>query len=201
MDPRVNNMACKLILASKSPRRRAFFDMLGLEYEAISPDVDESVDKTLTPSDTVKAIAAKKALACAGDGLFVIAADTVVVLDGKILGKPKDREDARKMISSYSGRSHEVITGFAIVCDGKIFSASTSTKVFFKKLSGAQIKYYLDTDEPYDKAGAYGIQGIAGLFVNRIEGDYNNVVGLPLCDLDSLMIEKFGFGLNKFKKS
>ncbi|MBQ7847727.1 MAG: Maf family protein, partial [Clostridia bacterium] len=103
--------------------------------------------------------------------------------------------------SSYSGRSHEVITGFAIVCDGKILSASTSTKVFFKNLSGAQIKYYLDTDEPYDKAGAYGIQGIAGLFVNRIEGDYNNVVGLPLCDLDSLMIEKFGFGLNKFKKS
>lgn len=193
-------MEYKLILASKSPRRRAFFDMLSLDYEAVSPDVDESVEKSLTPSEAVKAIASKKALACEGKGRFVIAADTVVVLDGKILGKPQDRKDAKKMLTSYSGRSHEVITGFATVCDGKIFSAATSTKVYFKKLSDLEIENYLDTDEPYDKAGAYGIQGIAGMYVERIEGDYNNVVGLPLCDLDSLMLEKFGFGLTYFQK-
>jgi len=193
-------MANKLILASKSPRRRAFFDMLGLDYTAISPDVDESADPSLSPKDFVQLLAKSKAMAIDSNDAYVISADTVVVQDGVILGKPKDKRDAENMLRSYSESSHEVITGCAIKHDGKTVTFATTTRVYFKKLTKDQIISYINTDEPYDKAGGYGIQGIAGLFVSRIDGDYNNVVGLPLCDLDTAMWENFKLRLMDFKK-
>lgn len=193
-------MTKKLILASKSPRRRGFFDMLGLDYTATSPDIDESADHALSPREYVEQLAKSKALAIDENDAFIIAADTVVVQDGVILGKPKDKRDAEAMLRSYSDSSHEVITGFAIRHEGKIVCHSTLTKVYFKKLTDEQIFSYINTDEPYDKAGGYGIQGIAGLFIYKIDGDYNNVVGLPLCDLDTSLWESFGLHLTDFKK-
>ena len=201
LDQRVTNkMANKLILASKSPRRRGFFDMLGLDYTAISPDVDESADPSLTAEKFVQELAKSKAMAINADDAFIVAADTVVVLDGKILGKPKDKADAKAMLESYSARSHEVITGCAIKHGGKIVTFATVTRVYFKELTDEQIEAYVSTDEPYDKAGGYGIQGIAGLFVSKIDGDYNNVVGLPLCDLDTAMWKNFNLRLTDFQK-
>lgn len=193
-------MTKKLILASKSPRRRGFFDMLGLDYTATAPDIDESADPALSPREYVEQLAKDKALAIDENDAFIIAADTVVVQNGVILGKPKDKNDAEAMLRSYSGSSHEVITGFAIRHGGKIVCSSTLTKVYFKNLTDEQIISYINTDEPYDKAGGYGIQGIAGLFIYKIDGDYNNVVGLPLCDLDTTLWENFGLRLTDFKK-
>ena len=201
LDQRVTNkMANKLILASKSPRRRGFFDMLGLDYTAISPDVDESADPSLTAEKFVQELAKSKAMAIDSSDAYVISADTVVVQNGVILGKPKDKQDAENMLRSYSESSHEVITGCAIKRGDKIVTFATVTRVYFKKLTEDQINSYINTDEPYDKAGGYGIQGIAGLFVSKIDGDYNNVVGLPLCDLDTAMWENFKLRLTDFKK-
>ena len=174
--------------------------MLELDYIAISPDVDESADPSLTAEKFVQELAKSKAMAFEADDAYIIAADTVVVQDGVILGKPRDKADAKAMLESYSGVSHEVITGCAIRHGGKTVTFATVTKVFFKELTHEQINYYINTDEPYDKAGAYGIQGIAGLCVSKIDGDYNNVVGLPLCDLDSALWENFGLRLTDFKK-
>lgn len=174
--------------------------MLGLDYTAISPDVDESADPSLTAEKFVQELAKSKAMAINADDAFIVAADTVVVLDGKILGKPKDKADAKAMLESYSARSHEVITGCAVRHCGKIVTFATVTRVYFKKLTEDQINSYINTNEPYDKAGGYGIQGIAGLFVSKIDGDYNNVVGLPLCDLDTAMWKNFNLRLTDFKK-
>lgn len=174
--------------------------MLELDYIAISPDVDESADPTLSADKFVQELAKTKAMAFEADDAYIIAADTVVVQDGVILGKPKDKQDAENMLRSYSGVSHEVITGCAIKHGDKIVTFATVTRVYFKKLTEDQIISYINTDEPYDKAGGYGIQGIAGLFVSKIDGDYNNVVGLPLCDLDSALWENFRLRLTDFKK-
>ncbi len=174
--------------------------MLGLDYVALSPDVDESADPELSASEFVMKLAKSKAMAVDTSDAYVVAADTVVVQDGKILGKPKDKDDAQSMLKSYSGASHEVITGFAIRHGDKIVCSHSITRVYFQKLTDEQITSYVNTDEPYDKAGGYGIQGIAGLFVSRIDGDYNNVVGLPLCPLDTMMWESFGLRLTDFKK-
>ena len=193
-------MKKKLILASGSPRRRGFFDMLGLDYTATSPDVDESAGNETDACRLVMRLARDKALAIKDSDAYVISADTVVVQNGAVLGKPTDKSHARKMLKSYSGTCHQVITGFAIRYNDKIVSSFSVTDVYFKELTSEQIEYYVNTDEPYDKAGGYGIQGIAGLFVSRINGDYNNVVGLPLCELDSTLFETFGLHLTDFKK-
>ena len=174
--------------------------MLGLDYTAISPDVDESADPSLTAEKFVQELAKSKAMAIDSSDAYVISADTVVVQNGVILGKPKDKHDAENMLRSYSESSHEVITGCAIKHGDKIVTFATVTCVYFKKLTEDQINSYINADEPYDKAGGYGIQGIAGLFVSKIDGDYNNVVGLPLCDLDTAMWENFKLRLTDFKK-
>lgn len=178
----------KLILASKSPRRSEILKNAGFEFAVRVAEADESVPYGTNPEDAVVIIAARKAKAVErSEDEIVLGADTVVVLDNKILGKPKSREDAYNMIKSLSGRVHSVFTGVCIMGNGKSMTFVEETKVEFLPLSDEEINEYIDTDEPYDKAGAYGIQGLASKFVRRIEGDYFNVVGLPI----SAVYEKF----------
>ena len=186
-----DKMTKKLILASKSPRRRGFFDMLGLDYTATSPDIDESADPALSPREYVEKLAKSKALAIDENDAFIIAADTVVGQDGVILGKPKDKRDAENMLRSYSDSSHEVITGFAIRHGETIVCHSTLTKVYFKKLTDEQIISYINTDEPYDKAGGYAVQGRAALYIAGVTGDWYSVVGLPIHAVKTLLEEEF----------
>lgn len=176
----------KIILASASPRRRELLEQAGLVYEVMPSSVEERVAFE-DPGLVVEDLAAKKAEDVAKnveDGI-VIGADTVVALDGEILGKPKDDEDAFRMLSAMQGKAHTVYTGVSIVVkeekekkEVKIFSVAT--KVFMYPLEEKEIRAYIATKEPSDKAGAYAIQGKAAVFVEKIEGDYNNVVGLPL---------------------
>ncbi len=191
-----------LILASKSPRRREFFTMLGLDYTVRSADVDETLQTDLTVRDAMRDLAGRKALACElpDEKTLIVSADTVVLAEDKILGKPKNREDALNMMRGYSNKAHEVMTAFAIRSKDKIYADSVSTKVYFREMTEDEIAFYVDTVEPYDKAGAYGIQGIASLFIEKIEGDYNNVVGLPLFALDLAMQKEFGVSLLDFRK-
>ena len=192
----------KLILASKSPRRREFFTMLGLDFTVSGVDVDETLRTDLPVSDAMCDLARRKALACelTDNDTLIVSADTVVLSGNEILGKPKDREDALRMMRGYSASSHEVLTAFAIRSGERIYAQSVTTEVFFRKMSEDEIAFYVDTVEPYDKAGAYGIQGAASLFIEKIEGDYNNVVGLPLFALDLAMQKEFGVSLLDFRK-
>ena len=171
----------KIILASASPRRRELLAELGCRFEIITADIDENIPEK-DPAVHVCILAERKAMAVrekAGDDALIIAADTVVCADGEILGKPCDRADAERMLRMLSGRRHEVISGIAVGINGRVHTAYESTAVTFKRLSDREISAYLNTNEPYDKAGAYAVQGIASLFIERIEGDYFNVVGLP----------------------
>lgn len=184
---------CKYILASASPRRRELLRQIGVEFETEVPDTDECVG-VMPPPETVSILARRKAEAVFSleRGLPVIGADTVVVLDGQIIGKPKDRADARRILRLLSGRTHEVYTGICIVfrtaAGGRsAVSDVCRTSVKFTELSDADIDEYADTGEPDDKAGAYGIQGAGAKFIEKIDGDYYNVVGLPLCRLNALM--------------
>ena len=175
-------MLPKLVLASSSPRRREILASLGLTFEARAADVD----KTLLPGDSASVAAerlarAKAETAAAGTPeALVVAADTLVVLDGDALGKPRDRADARRMLATLSGRAHDVVTGVACAHGGRIVSGRETTRVVFAAMSGAEIAAYSATGEPDDKAGAYAMQGIGGLFVERVEGSPSNVVGLPV---------------------
>ena len=173
----------RIILASKSPRRREILQNLGLEFEVITADTNEECDIT-DGALLAEELSLRKAKAVADgielDDTVVIGCDTVVVCDGKILGKPKDRADAEKMLRMLSGKAHSVISGLTLIGGGNIITASEETKVFFDELTESEIEEYISTDEPYDKAGAYGIQGLAGKFIGRIEGCYFNVVGLPV---------------------
>ncbi|MDN5331655.1 MAG: nucleoside triphosphate pyrophosphatase [Tepidanaerobacteraceae bacterium] len=184
----------RLILASASPRRRDLLKQVGLDFEIIPSLVDETVPPGVTPDIAAVRLAEKKAIDVAHrskDGI-VIAADTIVALDDSILGKPKDEEEARKMLESLSGRWHRVFTGIAVVdCSSleKVTDCEQS-RVKFKKLSSSEIENYIKTGEPMDKAGAYGIQGKGALLVEKIEGCYYNIVGLPLFRL-SLALSHF----------
>ena len=175
----------ELILASNSPRRRELIQKLGVPVRTMSPQVDETVPDGVPAECAAEMIAVRKAAAAAKEypDAVVIAADTTVILDGEILGKPKDHADCVRMLSALSGRMHKVITGAAIFWDGHSASFSDETEVQFYPLSDAEIQAYADSDEPYDKAGAYGIQGQGGLLVAGIHGDYYNVVGLPIARL------------------
>lgn len=172
----------KIILASASPRRRELLAQAGFEFEVITSDVNEVVDPTLTPDMLVVSLARQKAQAVAvnREDFVVIGSDTVVVLDSKVLGKPKDEADAVKMLESLSGRTHEVYTGVCVAYGGEIHSFFECTRVKFCELDSAQINEYVATKEPMDKAGAYGIQGKGCVLVEGIEGDYFNVVGFPV---------------------
>jgi len=173
-----------VVLASASPRRRELLGRLGIEPEVVVAEVDEAPLEAEDPAATVARLAAAKAGAVdAAPGALVVGADTEVVLDGRVLGKPADPGAAARMLRSLSGREHEVLTGLHVRCDDRNAGAVERTVVRFRALGDDEIAAYVASAEPYDKAGGYGIQGAGGAFVERIEGSDTNVVGLPLATL------------------
>jgi septum formation protein len=182
----------RLILASASPRRKYLLEQAGLRFTVIPGTVDETDSGEETPETHVRLLAEAKAddIARRQPDAWVIGADTVVVIDGRILGKPAGTDEARRMLQRLSGQRHRVHTGFAIVCRDRSrrISAVATTEVEFKTLSAAEIEWYLQTGEPFDKAGAYAIQGIGTFLVRRINGSYTNVVGLPVCEVIEALI-------------
>ncbi|WP_207425470.1 Maf family nucleotide pyrophosphatase [Pedobacter sp. SYSU D00535] len=172
-----------VILASKSPRRQELLKLLGIDFRVILRDVDESFPRGLTPAEVAVYIAEKKAHAfddALTENEVVITADTIVCIDDKILGKPESAEEAFNVLSLLSGRKHEVITGVALLRNGKLSSFYETTEVYFLSLAPEEISYYIDTCKPFDKAGSYGIQEWIGLMgIEKIVGSYSNVVGLP----------------------
>lgn len=184
-----------IILASQSPRRRELLGQMGLTDFIIRPaQGEEQADPALSPAQLVEALSRRKGLevaASAHAGDLVIAADTVVAIDGHVLGKPHSRQEAVEMLSRLSGRTHTVYTGVTLCRDGQAVTEHEATAVRFRPLTAAEIEAYADSGEPMDKAGAYGIQGLGALLVERIEGDYCNVVGLPICRLGR-MLSRFG---------
>ena len=191
-----------MILASASPRRKEILENFGFSFKTIVKNIDETSNKTRA-EEKILEIAEKKARAAAIDfpDENVIGADTVVVVDGKILGKPKDKKEAFSMLKSLSGRSHEVITAFSFININKNISYSDYeiTKVYFKNLTDDEINWYINTKEPMDKAGAYGIQGKGAFFVEKIEGDFFSVMGFPLGKFVRFL-NKTDFNLNDLEK-
>lgn len=184
----------QVILASASPRRKALLEQIGIEPLVRAVDFAEESGTASEAHAVALANAKGKCLACAaqgGDELPVVAADTIVVIDNAILGKPQDEEAAKAMLTRLSGRTHQVMTGVAVRYKGQLLSDVCITDVTFRKLSAAEINAYVATGEPLDKAGAYGIQGRGAVLVEKIAGCYNNVVGLPLTVV-YLMLEKIG---------
>ncbi len=178
----------ELILASRSPRRRELLGRLGLSFRVEAADVDETMDPGASPLAEVARLSERKAAAVsAGEADVVVAADTVVVLGGAVLGKPKDAEDAARMLHALSGREHQVMTGLTVRRGMERFSETTVTRVRFRPLLEEEIAAYVASGDPLDKAGAYGVQGSAAIFVERLVGDYYNVMGLPLCPLTRLL--------------
>jgi len=195
----------ELILASASPRRRALLAGLGLSFRVVPSAASEEVENGRAPGALVQELARRKAAAVAGklserEGRLVIGADTIVVLEGRILGKPQDEAEAQAMLRALSGRWHEVFTGVAVIdpAAGKTVSAHRRTRVKFRSLSAGEIAAYAATGEPLDKAGAYGVQGKGALLVERIEGCFYNVVGLPLVTLAALLGE---FGVDIWEEA
>lgn len=186
-------MEQRLILASKSPRRHELLSILGIPFDRLAPKVDESPRPHEGPGEMVMRLSLDKArdVLLEKKGL-VIAADTAVFINGRVLGKPKDEEDASNMLSLLSGAVHEVYTGLALSDGKKEICEVERTNVCFRPLSKEEIACYIKSKEPMDKAGAYGIQGLGALFVKGIEGDYFNVVGLPLCLLGRILARDFG---------
>lgn len=188
-----------IVLASNSPRRKELLAMLGLKFEVIPDNTPECIDECMMPYDAVKALAmfkgnnVRKTLAKDKDAI-VIAADTVVVIENKVLGKPKNQQEAEEMLKALSGKAHCVYTGVYLVenLSGKSSNFYEKTEVYFKNLDINEIKDYINTGEPMDKAGSYGIQNLGSLFVEKIYGDYFNVVGLPVCSLGKVLKKDFG---------
>jgi septum formation protein len=185
----------RLVLASASPRRCALLASLGLEFTVVAPDLDETPLPGETPLDLVGRLAVAKAaaVATATPGALVIGADTAVSVSGQILGKPTDAADARRMLRTLSGRTHVVHTGVAVAADDDVSMAVTSSEVAFTALTEAAIEWYLGTGEPFDKAGAYALQGVGGVFVTAVSGSVSGVLGLPLHEtVDLLRIPSAG---------
>ncbi|WP_300269327.1 Maf family protein [uncultured Flavonifractor sp.] len=180
-----------IILASKSPRRRALLEQMGVkDFRILTPDIDEHMDRELPPAELVRQISLEKAQAVAAQAdpnAVIIAADTVVALDGVVLGKPADEEEAFRMLSLLSGNRHQVYTGLTVLRREQVFSQWEETSVTFRPLTAEEIEAYIATGEPMDKAGAYGIQGYGALFIEGISGDYYNVMGLPVCRLGQIL--------------
>jgi septum formation protein len=183
-----------LYLASQSPRRRELLAQIGIEHRVLSVDVDESRLADEDPDAYVERLARAKAAAgwqvCVAEGLAplpVLGADTVVVFAGEVLGKPRTAEEARAMLRRLAGECHEVLTGVSLCGEHGQTSCVSATQVWFRPLSDAEIDAYWRSGEPSDKAGGYGIQGLAARFVERIEGSYSGVVGLPLYETDALL--------------
>ena len=182
-----------LILASQSPRRRELLGLTGLDFTVRVADIDETMDPGKAPFDEVARVSRMKALAVEREpGDVVIAADTIVVCEGRVLGKPRDEEDAFRILSQLSGRHHEVMTGMTVLRGDEVITHTEVTKIHFRQLHPDELRAYIASGEPMDKAGAYGIQGGAALFADQMEGDYYNVMGLPVCRLAMILR---GFGL------
>ena len=185
----------EIILASASPRRKQILKKSGLKFKVAKSNFEEHIDPKLTPQELVKMLSFEKAKAvfAKNKDSIIIAADTIVVCRGKILGKPKTNKDAKDMLSFLSNKSHVIITGFTIISSDlkKPIIKSEKTKVWMKKMALQDINDYVKTKEPFDKAGGYAIQGIAKKFIKRIEGDLSNAIGLPI---DSLLHELKNLG-------
>ena len=190
----------KFILASKSPRRKEILEMLGLDFEIVTADTDESSTER-DPHKLVELLSLRKGLAvrdrllAEGRDLsdtVIVSSDTVVAIDGEILGKPQDADDASRMLRMLSGRSHEVVSGVALIGEGRIGASHEVTEVEFDEWDDETIEKYISVARPYDKAGAYAIQGLASVWIKGIRGCYFNVVGLPVHRLDRLYRELFG---------
>ncbi len=190
-------MKPEIILASASPRRLEILKMFGLDPVVCVSQVDETVEDALTPRETVEYLSRIKgeAVAVGKPDSLVVSADTVVAHNGEILGKPRDDEDAYRMLSSFSGKTHEVWTGYSVFYKGKRITRSVVTSVTFKSLSDEEIWAYIKTGEPKDKAGSYGAQSRAAVFVERIDGDFFNVVGFPLSDFYTAVMDELGISL------
>jgi septum formation protein len=187
----------KIILASASPRRKELLEKLGLKFEVDSGNCEEGINSGLEPHELVRQLSiikAKSALA-GNKNAIIIAADTIGLIGNKILGKPHTENEARKMLKVIAGKPHTVITCFTVMdtATNKIITKTVDTKVYIKKLTNGEIEAYVKTGEPLDKAGAYAIQGLGSIIVERIEGDYYNVMGLPLNSLVETLKE---FGIN-----
>ena len=182
----------KIVLASKSPRRRDLLSSIAEDFEIIVKECDEVLPEGTHPRVGVEMLAVRKGEAVSSlltDDCLVISSDTLVELSGKALGKPKDEADAFNMLRSLSGKAHNVHTGVAVHYKGRVFSGVDSTAVYFKELSDSEIRDYIATGEPMDKAGSYGIQGLGGRFVEKYEGSFDTVVGLSV-KLTEEIIEK-----------
>ncbi|MBQ7857438.1 MAG: septum formation inhibitor Maf [Oscillospiraceae bacterium] len=177
-----------LILASQSPRRRELLGLFRIPFLVRVADIDETMDPHASPADEVARVSRLKALAInhAPEDV-VIAADTIVVCDGRVLGKPRSEEEAKQMLRFLSGRDHQVMTGMTVLRGQEAVVCTEVTDLHFRSLSNREIDAYVATGEPMDKAGAYGIQGGAALFCSRMEGDYYNVMGLPVCRLSRIL--------------
>lgn len=194
----------KIILASSSPRRRALLQQIGIEFETEKPDIEEKLNPRLKPKGNAEMLSLLKAQAVTDKlemankkiNYIVLAADTFAVYQGEILGKPENKKNARKMLLKLNGNTHSVITGFTIIdiTTKKIITKSVETKVKFRKISLKEIETYIKTGEPFDKAGAYAIQGRGAVLVESIEGDPFNVVGLPVQSVFE-ELKKFGVSL------
>jgi septum formation protein len=179
-----------LILASQSPRRKELLGLFHIPFTVRVADIDETMDPTATPYSEVARVSRLKALAIPREcDDVVVAADTIVVCEGRVLGKPRDAAEAKQMLRLLSGRDHQVMTGMTILRGDDAIVVTEVTDLHFRELSDQEIDAYVASGEPMDKAGAYGIQGGAALFCQRMEGDYYNVMGLPVCRLTQILKE------------
>ena len=179
-----------LILASASPRRKELLELFRVPFTIRVADIDETMDENKAPYDEVARVSAAKAKAVErGKDDVVIAADTIVVCEGKVLGKPHSEEEAYEMLRLLSGRDHQVMTGMTVLRGETTVTVTEVTDLHFRELSDREIYAYIATGEPMDKAGSYGIQGGAALFCSRLVGDYYNVMGLPVCRLGEILRE------------
>ena len=178
----------QLILASQSPRRKELLSLFRIPFTVRVADIDETMDSNLPPQQEVARVSRLKAEATPhSDTDVVVAADTIVVCDGQILGKPRDEEDACRMLRLLSGKEHQVMTGLCVLRGSQVTVCTEITNIHFRPLSDREIRAYVRTGEPMDKAGSYGIQGGAALFAEKLVGDYYNVVGLPVCTLGKIL--------------
>jgi septum formation protein len=184
----------RLILASKSPRRRYLLEQAGLEFSVIPSNFKENSMPLSSPESYVRRLAEAKAkdISQKYPDSWVIGADTIVFIANAMLGKPGTRSEARQMLRSLSGKTHQVLTGYCICCKAtdRLFSETIVTDVCFKELTELQIDWYIESGEPFDKAGAYAIQGIGTFLVKRIHGSYTNVVGLPICEVLEFLLNE-----------
>lgn len=186
----------KLVLASKSPRRREILSMVTEGFEVRVSGADENIDTIVDNFDVPRILAERKAEATPiYDDEILIGCDTVVILDNEIMGKPRDKAEATRMLKALSGSVHYVVSGLALKTKEKLYSTAVTTAVYMRNLTDEEILSYVEKFNPIDKAGAYGIQEMAGAFVEKIDGDFYNVVGLPLCSLVTKLKEEFGVNL------